>query len=58
MESRLSAPWMQHALRGKRFVLPLAVVWWRRGLETAVGFHFCMDFVMWVFALVVGAGGG
>lgn len=34
-------------------MIPLPIVWWRRGLEAATGFHFLIDFGKYVAALLI-----
>jgi hypothetical protein len=43
-------------LIGTLFNLPLAYVWLRRGLETSIGFHVCMDFLRFGAAVLLNAG--
>jgi hypothetical protein len=43
-------------LIGTLYALPITYLWLRRGLETAVGFHFCQDFVRWVVAYMINTG--
>lgn len=43
-------------LIGTLFSLPLSYVWLRRGLETAIGFHFCMDAVRFGVAVLMNLG--
>jgi hypothetical protein len=38
---------------GTLFVLPTSYLWLRRGLETAIGFHFWLDFVKFVAAYLL-----
>jgi membrane protease YdiL (CAAX protease family) len=38
-------------LLGTIFALPMTYLWLRRDLETAIGFHFCTDFVRFVAAI-------
>ena len=40
-------------LVGSLFNLPLTFVWMRRGLESAMGFHFVMDGLRWLVVLLV-----
>lgn len=40
-------------LIGTIYALPIAYLWLRRGLETAMGFHFWQDFVRWVVAYMI-----
>jgi hypothetical protein len=44
------------ALIGTIYAIPLTYIWLRRGLETAIGFHFWQDFVRWTFALLLNMG--
>jgi hypothetical protein len=44
------------ALIGTIYAVPLTYIWLRRGLETAIGFHFWQDFVRWAFALLLNLG--
>lgn len=37
-------------------LLPMAYLWLRRGLETAIGFHVCVDIVRFLAAYVAFAG--
>jgi len=41
---------------GTLYCLPITYVWLRRGLETAMGFHFWQDFVRWVVAYMINTG--
>lgn len=43
-------------LIGTLFNLPLSYIWLRRGLETAIGFHFCMDAVRFGVAVLMNFG--
>jgi hypothetical protein len=43
-------------LIGTLFSLPLSYIWLRRGLETAIGFHFCMDAVRFGAAVLMNLG--
>lgn len=38
---------------GSLFVLPLSIVCLYGDLETAIGFHFWMDFLKYIFALLL-----
>jgi hypothetical protein len=40
-------------LIGSLWVLPMTYLWLRRDLETAIGFHVCIDFVRFVAAYLV-----
>jgi len=44
------------AMIGTLFALPTSYLWLRRGLETAIGFHFCLDFVKFVAAYLLNRG--
>jgi len=44
------------AMIGTLFALPTSYVWLRRGLETAIGFHFWLDFVKFVAAYALNRG--
>jgi membrane protease YdiL (CAAX protease family) len=41
---------------GTLYALPVAYLWLRRGLETAMSFHFCQDFVRWGVAYLINSG--
>jgi hypothetical protein len=41
---------------GTLFALPTSYLWLRRGLETAIGFHFCLDFAKFVAAYQLNRG--
>ncbi len=41
---------------GTLFALPTSYLWLRRGLETAIGFHFWLDFVKFVVAYLLNHG--
>jgi hypothetical protein len=41
---------------GTLYALPVTYLWLRRGLETAMGFHFWQDFVRWVVAYLINTG--
>jgi hypothetical protein len=41
---------------GTLFTLPTSYLWLRRGLETAIGFHFWLDFVKFVAAYLLNHG--
>jgi hypothetical protein len=43
-------------MTGTLFVLPVSYLWLRRGLETAIGFHFWLDFCKFVAAYVLNRG--
>jgi hypothetical protein len=43
-------------LLGSIQVLPMTLLWLRRGLETAIGFHVCVDIVRFLAAYVAFAG--
>jgi hypothetical protein len=43
-------------MTGTLFVLPVSYLWLRRGLETAVGFHFWLDFCKFVAAYALNRG--
>ena len=43
-------------LLGSIQVLPMTYLWLRRGLETAIGFHVCVDIVRFLAAYVAFAG--
>jgi hypothetical protein len=43
-------------LIGTLYSLPLSFLWLRKGLETAIGFHFCVDFVRFLAALLISYG--
>ena len=44
------------AMIGTLFALPTSYLWLRRGLETAIGFHFWLNFVKFVFAYLLNHG--
>jgi hypothetical protein len=41
---------------GTLFTIPISYLWLRRGLETAIGFHFWLDFVKFVAAYLLNQG--
>jgi hypothetical protein len=41
---------------GTLYSLPISYLWLRRGLETAVGFHFWQDFVRYAAAYLLNQG--
>ena len=41
------------AMIGTLFVMPVSFLWLHRGLETAMGFHFAMDFMRFFAAYIV-----
>ncbi|NIW49282.1 MAG: CPBP family intramembrane metalloprotease [Gammaproteobacteria bacterium] len=41
---------------GTLFSLPVSYLWLRRGLETAIGFHFWLDFIKFAAALLLNEG--
>jgi len=41
---------------GTLFALPTSYLWLRRGLETAIGFHFWLDFVKFAAAYLLNHG--
>jgi hypothetical protein len=41
---------------GTLYALPTAYVWLWRGLETAIGFHFCLDLVKFAVAYLFNRG--
>jgi hypothetical protein len=43
-------------MTGTLFVLPVSYLWLRRGLETAIGFHFWLDLVKFIAAYVLNNG--
>jgi hypothetical protein len=43
-------------LLGTLFNLPLTFVWMRRGLESAMGFHFAVDGIRWLAVFLVATG--
>jgi len=43
-------------LIGTLFAMPTSYLWLRRGLETAIGFHFCLDFVKFTAAYLLNHG--
>ncbi len=38
---------------GTLFALPTTYIWLRRGLETAIGFHFCLDLMKFIAAYLI-----
>jgi hypothetical protein len=41
------------AMIGTLFTLPISFIWLQKGLETAIGFHFWLDFVKFVTAYLI-----
>jgi hypothetical protein len=48
---------MSTLMIGTLLILPISVVCLYRDMETAIGFHVWMDFLMYVFALLFFTGG-